>query len=308
MSGRAEEEAGVPAGAARRDGDRLTAILLMCGAVFCFACLDASGKWANRFVDPLVTTWARYVGSVVLLGLFLNPWTKPRLLHSNRFGLQVLRSMLLFASTVLSFFALRYMPLTQNLAIQFGMPLLVALLAGPMLGEWAGSRRLLAVAVGFVGVLVVTRPGTGALHPAAILTVLNTVIYSFYAIITRMLAAYDPPATTITYSGLAGAVLLAPAMPFIWTAPPTPLAWIVLAATGAFGAVGHGLLTLAHSRAPAPVLSPFVYTQIVWTTALGFWVFGDVPDGWTVAGAAIVIASGLYLILWERRARRRPAA
>ena len=283
---------------------RLVAILLMCGAVFCFACLDGSAKWATRYVDPLVTTWFRYVANVAVLALVLNPWTKPRLLHTNRFWLQVARSTLLFSSTVLNFFALQYLPLTLNLSIQFAMPLLVALLAGPMLGEYPGRRRLAAVAVGFCGILVITRPGTGSLHPAALLTVLNTCFYALYAMITRMLAAYDSPATTMTYSGLAGAMLLMPVIPFVWTTPPTPLVWLVLIGTGLFGAVGHGLLTLAHARAPAPVLSPFVYSQILWTTALGYWVFGDLPDGWTLVGAAIVVGSGLYLLVWERRRGR----
>jgi len=281
-------------------GSRLSAILLTCGAVLCFACLDASGKWASRYVDPLVTTWFRYAANVALLSLILNGWTRPRLLHSNRFALQVARSVLLFVSTVLNFFALQYLQLTQTISIQFAMPLLVALIAGPLLGEWAGPRRLAAIGVGFCGILVVTRPGTDALHPAALLCVANTILYAVYAVVTRMLAAYDSSATTITYSGLAGVVLLTPVLPFVWTTPPTPLVWLVLVGTGLFGAIGHGLLTLAHARAPAPVLSPFIYTQIVWMTALGYFVFGDVPDRWTFAGAAIVIGAGLYLLVWER--------
>lgn len=298
--------AGGLAGPARRDKPPqriLPAIALMCGTVFCFACLDASAKWANRSVDPLVTTWMRYLGNVLVMGLVLNPWTRPRLLHSNRLRLQVVRSLLLFASTVLNFFALLSMPLTQNLSIQFAMPLLVAVLAGPLLGEWIGARRLVVVLVGFAGILVITRPGTNSLPPAAILTVLNTICYALYAIVTRQLAAFDPPATTMTYSALAGAVLLAPAMPFIWTQPPTALTWAVLCGTGVFGAVGHGMLTLAHAWAPASTLSPFIYVQIVWTTLLGYLIFGDVPDRWTLVGTAIVITSGLYLLLVERRPR-----
>lgn len=283
---------------------RLIAILLMCGGVFCFACLDASAKWANRFVDPLVTTWFRYTANVALVAIVLNGWTRPRLLHSNRFRLQILRSVMLFTTTVMNFFALNYIPLTTNLSIQFAMPLLVVVLSGPILGEWAGRRRLAAVCVGFLGILVITRPWSASLHPAALLTVLNTVFYALYAIITRMLAAHDRPATTITYSGLAGMIFLMPVVPFVWTTPPTWQVWAVLLGTGFFGALGHGFLTLAHSRAPAPALSPFVYTQIVWAVALGYAVFGDVPDGWTLAGASIVIGSGLYIILWERSRRR----
>jgi drug/metabolite transporter (DMT)-like permease len=282
---------------------RLTAILLMCVAVLCFACLDACGKWASRYVDPLVTTWFRYAANVVLLSVVLNGWTRPRIMHTNRLWLQVARSLLLFGSTVLNFFALQYLQLTQTLSIQFAMPLLVALLAGPMLGEWVGPRRLAAILIGFLGVLVITRPGTGSLHPAALLTVVNTVFYALYAIVTRMLAAHDSPATTMTYGGLAGVVLLTPVLPFFWATPPTVGVWAALLATGLFGAVGHGLLTLAHTRAPASILSPFIYTQLIWVTALGYLVFGDLPDRWTLIGAVIVIGSGLYLLSRERRVR-----
>lgn len=275
----------------------------MCVAVLCFACLDTCGKWASRYVDPLVTAWFRYMVSVALLSLLLNGWTRPRILHSNRLALQIFRSLLLFGSTVLNFIALQYLQLTQTISIQFAMPLLVALLAGPILGEWAGPRRLAAIMVGFLGVLVITRPGTASLHPAMLLTVANTVCYALYAILTRMLAAHDPPATTMTYGGFAGVVLLTPILPFVWTTPPNLHVLAALAGTGLLGALGHGLLTVAHSRAPASLLSPLVYTQILWTTALGYFVFGDVPDRWTLVGAGIVIGSGLYLLSRERAVR-----
>ncbi|MDB5592596.1 MAG: EamA family transporter [Enterovirga sp.] len=298
----AQESAAARAESGRR---RFVAILLMCGAVFCFACLDASAKWANQIVDPMLTTWFRYTANVAILAVVLNSWTRPRILRTNRFALQIGRSVLLFLSTVLNFLALQHLQLAQNISIQFAMPLLVALLAGPMLGEWAGPRRLVAIVIGFCGVLVVARPGGDALHPAALLTVINTVFYALYAIFTRMLAAHDSTATTLTYSGLAGMLFLTPALPFIWTTPPSLLVWAVLIATGLFAAVGHGFLTLAHARAPAPVLSPFIYTQIVWMVLFGYVIFGDVPDRWTLIGGAIVIGSGLYLLVWERFARGR---
>lgn len=275
----------------------------MCGAILCFAGLDTCGKWASRYVDPLVTTWFRYAVNVLLLSLVLNGWTRPRILHSNRLALQIFRSMLLFASTVLNFLALQYLQLTQTISIQFAMPLLVALLAGPILGEWVGPRRLVAIAVGFLGVLVITRPGTASLHPAMLLTVVNTICYALYAITTRMLAAHDPAATTMTYGSLAGLVLMTPVLPFVWTTPPNALVLAALVGTGLLGAIGHGLLTVAHSRAPASLLSPFIYTQILWTTALGYFVFGDLPDRWTIVGAGIVIGSGLYLLSRERAGR-----
>lgn len=289
-----------PPDAAREARTRLVAILLMCGGVIGFATCDATAKWLNRSMDPLMTTWFRYASNVVLVSLVLNPVTKPRLYHANRFGLQILRSALLLACTVTNFFALRYLQLTETMTIQFAMPLLVALLAGPLLGEWVGPRRLAAIAAGFVGVLVVVRPGPDGIQPAALLCLGNVVCYAFYILATRRLAATDSSATTTFYSGLAGVALLTPALPLIWTAPTSPLAWALLLALGFFGAFGHWLFVLAHARAPAAVLAPFIYTQLLWMLILGWLVFGDVPGPGTLAGAGVVVASGLYLLSRER--------
>jgi len=247
-----------------------------------------------------LTVWVRYIGSIVFVSLFVNPWTTPGVTRTRRPWLQAGRSVLLLGSTALNFIALQYLQLTESVSIMFATPLLVALLAGPMLGEWAGPRRLAAIAVGFVGVLVVTRPGLGGLHPAAFLSLGSAVCYALYSVTTRMLAGADSSATTMFYSGLAGVLLVTPLVPFVWSLPDAALGWTLMILLGACGAFGHWLLILAHARAPAPVLAPFIYTQIVWMIILGFLVFGDLPDGWTLAGSAIVIASGLYLLHRER--------
>jgi drug/metabolite transporter (DMT)-like permease len=290
---------------AEAPGRRLAGIALMCGALICFACLDASAKWAGRSVDPLVTTWARYAFSVVLVSIVLNPITTPGLTRTRRPLLQIGRSLLLLISTALNFLALQHLQLTQTVSIQFAAPLIIALMAGPLLGERMGPRRLAAVVVGFLGVLVVTRPGFGGVHPAALYSVAGAVCYALYNISTRFLAAHDSSATTLFYSGLAGVVVMTPILPFVWTTPPDALTWVLLAATGLFGAVGHWLLILAHARAPAGVLAPFIYSQLLWMLAAGYLIFGDVPDRWTLAGAAIVIASGLYLLYRERGPRAK---
>jgi drug/metabolite transporter (DMT)-like permease len=279
---------------------RLAGIALMCAALICFSCLDASAKWANQSVDPLMTVWARYAVNVVLVSFLINPWTQPGVLRAKRPWLQVVRSLLLFFSTACNFVALQYLQLAETTSIIFSTPLVVALLAGPLLGEWVGPRRLVAIGIGFLGVLVITRPGLGTMHPVALLSVAGAVCYAFYNITTRILAAHDSTATTLVYSGLAGVVLMTPLLPFVWSTPASPLAWISLAATGVFGAVGHWLLILAHARAPAAILAPFIYTQIVWMLGLGYILFGDWPDTWTLVGAGIVIASGLYLLYRER--------
>jgi drug/metabolite transporter (DMT)-like permease len=285
---------------------RLTGIALMCGALLCFSCLDATAKWVNRSVDPLVTVWARYVSGVLLTSFAINAWTHPGFLRTRRLPLQLIRSTLVFLATLCNFLALNYLQLVETLSIVFSTPLIVALLAGPMLGEKVGPRRLVAIGVGFIGVLVITRPGLGAMHPAALLSLVGAVAYAFYGITTRMLASSDSSVTTTFYSSVAGIVLMTPLLPWIWTTPPSALTWLLLILTGAFGAFGHWLLVLAHARAPAAILSPFIYTQVIWMLALGYILFGDWPDAWTLAGAGIVIASGLYLLYRERVASQKP--
>src|SRR5262249_35481899 len=169
----------------------------MCGAVATFSCLDATGKYLLRYMDPLQIVWARYFGAFVLAFIFLNPITKPRMMARTRPFLQIGRSTLLLGSTALNFFALRYLQLDEALAILFSTPFLVALLCGPLLGEWVGWRRWTAIGVGFLGVLLVARPGFGGLHPAAFLSLCSAVFYALYAISTRILARTDSSETTL---------------------------------------------------------------------------------------------------------------
>lgn len=285
--------------------NRLIAIGLMCGAVLLFALLDASAKWLSGVIDPLQVVFARYAGSMILVLALLNPVSHPGILRTGRLRLQMLRSLLLLGSTALNFFALKYLQLAETVSIMFATPLLVALLSGPLLGEWPGPRRLVAIVIGFLGVLVITRPGLGGMHPAAFLSVGGCICYAFYSLATRMLSTVDPPETTMVYSGVAGTLAMLPLLPWFWTTPEGWLPWLLMFATGFFGGFGHWLLILAHRLAPATVLAPFIYSQIVWMIMLGWFVFGQFPDGWTFGGTAIVIASGLYL-LYRERVRAKP--
>jgi len=286
---------------------RRVGIALMCGTLAFFACLDASAKSLARLgVDPLLTTFMRYAVSVAAISLVINPVTSPGVMRTNRLGLQIVRSLLLFGSTALNFLALRHLQLAETLSIQFAAPLAVALLAGPVLGEWTSPRRLAAIGVGFLGVLVIVRPGVGPVQPAVLLSLGNMLCYALYILTTRKLAAHDSTATTMVYSGLAGLALMTPLLPWIWTAPAGWLVWALLVGVGLFGTLGHWLLVLAHARAPANVLAPFIYTQLLWSVLLGYLVFGDVPNRWTLLGASIVVGSGLYLLAQDRRRTVRP--
>ena len=286
-----------PAAEQRR---RLVGIALMLGAVACFACLDASAKWVNRTTDPLQTAAVRYLGSFLLVSLFFNPWSRADILRTRSLKLQAGRALCLVVATICSFSALKYLRLTEVTSITFASPLVVALLASPLLGERIGAHRLAAVLTGFAGVLVVTRPGVGGLHVAALFAVGAACGNALYSIATRLVASRDSSETTLFYTGLVGSLFFLPIAPFVWTWPEGPLIWLLLAALGTFGALGHWLLILAHRRAPASVLAPFFYAQLLWATLLGFLVFGETPDRWTLIGGAIVMASGLYLVARER--------
>jgi len=286
--------------ASHERASRLTGIALMCGAVACFAFLDTTAKYLNLHMSTLEVVWARYTGAFLLPFIVSNPWTRPGLVTTARPLLQVGRSVLLLASTMCNFMALRYLQLDEAISIAFSTPFFVAALSGPILGEWVRWRRWTAISVGFLGVLVVTRPGPGSFQPAALLSLGGAMCYALYALSTRILARTDSNETTLFYSNIVGAAAMLPVVPFFWTTPTDALIIALMVATGALGSFGHYLLIAAHRLAPAAVLSPFIYAEIPLMIVLGFLVFDDLPNRWTLTGAAIVVASGLYILHRER--------
>lgn len=281
--------------------NRLLGIGLVCAASACFVFLDTIAKYLGQHMDVLQVVWARYFSAFVLALLIFNPVSHPNLLKTKRPALQLVRSTLLLCSTVFNFLALRYLRLDQTITIGFATPLFVAVLAGPLLSEWIGWRRWLAILVGFSGVVLVTRPGLGGIHPAAILSVGATLSYALYLIQTRVIARYDRNETTLFYSNLVGALALLPLLPFVWTTPQSLGLGALMIGFGAFASLGHYFLIHAYRLAPASVIAPFSYSQLLLVVFVGFAVFGDLPDGWTLAGAAVVTASGLYLLARERK-------
>jgi drug/metabolite transporter (DMT)-like permease len=286
--------------ASHERASRLTGIALMCGAVACFAFLDTTAKYLNLHMSTLEVVWARYTGAFLLPFIVSNPWTRPGLVTTARPLLQVGRSVLLLASTMCNFMALRYLQLDEAISIAFSTPFFVAALSGPILGEWVRWRRWTAISVGFLGVLVVTRPGPGSFQPAALLSLGGAMCYALYALSTRILARTDSNETTLFYSNIVGAGAMLPVVPFFWTTPTDALIIALMVVTGALGSFGHYLLIAAHRLAPAAVLSPFIYAEIPLMIVLGFLVFDDLPNRWTLTGAAIVVASGLYILHRER--------
>jgi drug/metabolite transporter (DMT)-like permease len=224
----------------------------------------------------------------------------PGLLVTKRPWLQLLRSIMMVGGTFLNVMALRFLQIDQTLSIIFSTPFLVAAMAGPLLGEWIGWRRWVAISIGFLGVLVVIRPGFD-MHPAALLSVATAVCYAIYGIITRLLSHTDSNETQLFYGNFIGTLATSATVWFVWSTPESLVIIALMVLIGAFGSVGHYLLIAAHRLAPASLISPFMYTQLVWAVILGYLIFNDLPSTWTLTGASIVIASGLYLVNRERK-------
>jgi drug/metabolite transporter (DMT)-like permease len=280
---------------------RLIGIVLMCGAVALFAVLDTTAKYLNTQMDSLQITWARYTSAFVLTLFVSNPFTHRGLIKSARPGLQLVRATLLVASTAFNFIALRWLQLDEALSIIFTFPFIVAIASGPILGEWLGWRRWTAICVGFGGVLLITRPGYGGFNPAALISLAATICYGLYAVLTRVVSRVDSNQTSLFYNNAVGALLMLPIIPFVWQPPANWTVALMLLGTGVLGSLGHFFLISGHRLAPAAVLSPFIYTQLIWVVILGYLVFDHVPNHWTMAGAAVVIGSGLYLLYRERQ-------
>ncbi len=284
---------------------RLIGIALMCCAVGLFACLDTIAKYLNTQLDTMQVAWARYAAALAVTALASNPLKIPTVARTSRLDLQIVRGLLLAASTVGNFLALRWMQLDEVLSIIFTFPFIVAIASIPLLGERIGWRRWSAILFGFGGVLLITRPGFEKVNPAALFSLGATTCYGFYAVMTRIVSRYDSNQTSLFYNNAVGTAVLLPVMPFVWQTPGSWFITLLLFVIGVLGAVGHFCLISGHKLAPASVLSPFVYTQLIWVVILGYLVFGHVPTGWTMAGASIVVGSGLYLLYRERKLGRQ---
>jgi drug/metabolite transporter (DMT)-like permease len=289
---------------------RFLAIALMCATMICFTGQDTCAKWLSASMPTAQIVWARYVGAAVIALAASRSLSRPVTLRSKRPWLQLVRSVLLLCATTANIVALRQLQLSETATISFLTPIFVALLAGPLLGEKVSTERMIAIALGFLGVVIATRPGTAAFQPIVLLAVAGVVCNSGYVLATRKLAGADSAQTTLAWTQIAGIVFLTPVLPWIWRQPPSAMAWLVMAAMGVFAATSHGMLIVAHRFAPAPTLTPFTYTQLIWMIVSGVLVFGDWPAASTLLGAALVVACGAYLALRERRGRliARPVA
>jgi drug/metabolite transporter (DMT)-like permease len=278
-------------------------ILLIMSAVFLFSSMDTLAKHMLQSypLPPLI--FARYTVHTVLMLVLLAPRMGFNLVRTRRLGLQIIRGLLLVGSTGLFYLALRYLPLAEAAALTFVAPVMVTALSGPMLGERVTGRHWIAVTLGFVGVLVIIRPGGGMLTAASVFPLITALLFALYQIMTRKLAGRENPFTTLFFTALVGTLATTLALPFSWQTPTLTQAALMVA-IGCLGGLGHFLLIRAVEVASPTLLAPYVYTQLVWSTLLAFIAFGEFPDPVSLLGMLVIVAAGLLGVTW-RRVRRR---
>lgn len=287
-----------------RHSDAFRGILLMCLGVAMFPILNTCAKLLSTEYPLLEVVWARFTGHFLVMAMVFLPSRGWRLFAAQRPSLQLVRSALLLGSTLFFIRAISSVPLATASTIGFTTPLMVTALSVPLLREAVGPRRWAAVAVGFIGVLVVVRPGSGFVNPAVLLLVGAAACYALYQIATRRGGFHDNAETGIVYAALIGTVVMSFLVPFDFELPRRWTDYLLFAGLGVFGGFGHYFVTQAFRLGPVALISPLGYVELLGSTLMGYLVFGNLPDLWTWVGAALIIASGLYIALRERRRRR----
>jgi drug/metabolite transporter (DMT)-like permease len=285
------------------------AILLVIGAGFFFSVLDLSAKYlVLSGVNAVFVSWTRFLVHLLLVLVLFRGWSNPGMFRVKSLPRQIVRGVFLFGSTVFNFLALLTLQLAETMSIFFFAPVVITMLAGPLLGERVGWRRWLAVTVGFAGMLVIVRPGFGTFGIGHVYALISMLSYCFYVIMTRSMGATESPSSLIFYSALAPVVLLAPAVPYTASQPADLWHLLILLSLGFYGGFGHWLLIRAYRQATTSALAPYPYLQMVWMVAFGYVFFDQFPDGWTIVGTAIIVSSGLYIIYREQVLRLRRSA
>ena len=282
----------------------LRAILAIIFSVLCFSVLNAISKTLSQSFPVVEVIWGRYFFAFVVMMVLFLPRSGRALFRWHNVPSQVIRGLLLFFSSFLYFHGLVHMPLASAASISLTSPLVVTALSSRFLGEPVGAKRWAACCVGFVGALIVVRPGFGGFQWALLLIVASTICSSFYQLYSRRYGQSERPDASATMATIVGTVAAAPLLPFDWVTPTLGWHWALFVGLGVMAAVGHYFLTIAYSQAPAAVVAPFNYVQLLGAAVLGFLVFGDIPDFWTWAGAAVIVCSGLYLGHVERQRHR----
>lgn len=273
-------------------------------AMLIFASQDGITKHlSTQYAVPQILM-VRYIFFAFFAGWLA--WRKGfrRTVLARRPVLQTFRALVIVGEIGVFVIAVRYLPLADTHAIFASTPLIVTALSVPLLGERVGLRRWFAVLIGFGGVLVILRPGIGVVHPGSLVALTAAFMFALYILLTRLGSKRDSSETALLYMAWVGAAIMVIAGPFFWV-PPDAEGWFWLLLLGCSSSCGHFSLIVALKHAPAATLQPLNYTTLVWATVIGFFAFGDFPDAFTIAGACIVVGSGLYTIYREHRISRR---
>ncbi|OPF97786.1 DMT family transporter [Rhodopseudomonas palustris] len=286
----------------------LKALIPLFGSTMVFACLDTTAKAMSYHLPVIEVSWFRYAINLLMAMAVLNPISSPGAWRFERPWMQVVRALLLTLMTLANFSALHYLQVAETTSIGFLSPMVITLLSVIFLHEKIGIRRVVAIVVGFLGVLLITQPGFGNFHPAMLLALASMLSGALYTLVTRHLATRVNPGSLVISLAAVPTVLLIPPLLVVWQTPSSPVVWAGLIFMGAAGGFGHFLVMTAHRFATAATLAPYSYIQLIWTVISGYLVFADVPSIWTVVGAGVVVASGLYLLHRERVVHAREMA
>jgi len=292
-----------------RPGRPVFAILSMCfAAVLMFPASNAAAKYLATDYHLVQVIWFRSVIHMAfLLAIFAPGRGMARLFTTADLGGQLSRSLVQLVAVASYWLALTWLPITTATAIGLTAPLILVALSVPLLGERVGTRRWLAVAIGFIGALIIIRPGSDV-HWSAILVVASTILYALFLVQTRRLAALDDPRTTASYTMVVACVVSTIALPFFWITPANLTDLLVFLGIGLAGALAHFSLIKAFEYAEASLVAPFDYGQLIGAALLGYVIFAELPDPWTWIGAAIIVASGIYVARREAALKRQSAA
>jgi drug/metabolite transporter (DMT)-like permease len=281
----------------------LAGILFMCAAGSLFPVMNGLVQVLSPRYSTEQLVWARASSHFLFIVVLFGSTFGVDILRTTQFKWQIGRSLVLLMSTAMFFTGVKYLPLAKAASISFTAPFIVALLAWPMLGERVSPARLVAVVIGFLGVLVVIRPGSEVFHWASLLILGSAACYALYQIVTRRLVGHDPPETSAIYAAIVGTVVMSLVVPFFWT---TPLGWVdagLMFSLGIIGGLGHYFVARAMVYAPANIIAPFAYWQMIGSVIVGYIITGLLPDLSTWIGAGIIIGAGLY-IAWCETGRR----
>ena len=277
-------------------------ILLMIGAVFCFASMDATAKYLMKEIGPAQTIWARYTVQALLVTVLILP--KINIYGKTKYPkLQFVRSVALMMATTLFFFAFSRLGLAEASAIFNISPVLITLGAFLFLREQIGPRRVIGILVSLLGALIIIRPGSGVFTIYAILPLGAAIFYSTYSLATRFVGTDESPWTSLFYSAIFGAICYSIYIVFHWN-PMSNNALLLTIIIGLFGTAGHICLIRALTLGEASLVAPFIYTNLLFTTIWGFVLFGNFPDFWTIVGALIIVAAGIYVWARDRAVRQ----